>query len=95
MYTDETKIYSKTSPNDDYHPDSPFADQSNGYTHIYRDAVLTNELSAQKFSFAPHRGDTYYEGRTANINIVTDINGSTATFTTLRFIDGVLVSKLS
>lgn len=95
LSTDKMKIYSNKSINDDYDPDNPFDDKSNDYTHIYRDAVLTNELSAQKFSFAPHRGDTYYEGRTANINIVTDINGSTATFTTLRFIDGVLVSKLS
>lgn len=95
LSTDKMKIYSNKSINDDYDPDNPFDDKSNDYTHIYRDAVLTNELSAQKFSFAPHRGGTYYEGRTANINIVTDINGSTATFTTLRFVDGVLVSKLS
>lgn len=95
LSTDKMKIYSNKSINDDYDPDNPFDDKSNDYTHIYRDAVLTNELSAQKFSFAPHRGGTYYEGRTANINIVTDINGSTATFTTLRFVDGVLVSKLN
>ena len=95
LSTDKMKIYSNKSINDDYDPDNPFDDKSNDYTHIYRDAVLTNELSAQKFSFAPHRDGTYYEGRTANINIVTDINGSTATFTTLRFVDGVLVSKLS
>lgn len=95
LSTDKMKIYSNKSINDDYDPDNPFDDKSNDYTHIYRDAVLTNELSAQKFSFAPHRGGTYYEGRTANINIVTDINGSTATYTTLRFVDGILVSKLS
>lgn len=95
LSTDKMKIYSNKSINDDYDPDNPFDDKSNDYTHIYRDAVLTNELSAQKFSFAPHRGDTYYEGRTANVNIVTDINGSTATYTTLRFVDGILVSKLS
>lgn len=95
LSTDKMKIYSSKSVNDDYDPDNPFDDKSNDYTHIYRDAVLTNELSAQKFSFSPHRGGTYYEGRTANINIVTDINGSTATFTTLRFVDGVLVSKLN
>ena len=95
LSTDKMKIYSNKSINDDYDPDNPFDDKSNDYTHIYRDAVLTNELSAQKFSFTPHRGGTYYEGRTANINIVTDINGSTATYTTLRFVDGILVSKLS
>lgn len=87
--------YSNKSINDDYDPDNPFDDGSNDYTHIYRDAVSTNEVSAQKFSFAAHRGSTYYKERTANINIVTDINGSTATYTTLRFVDGILVSKLS
>lgn len=95
LSTDKMKIYSNKSINDDYDPDNPFDDGSNDYTHIYRDAVSTNELSAQKFSFAPHRGSAYYEERTANINIVTNINGSTATYTTLRFVDGVLVSKLS
>lgn len=95
LSTDKMKIYSNKSINDDYDPDNPFDDGSNDYTHIYRDAVSTNEVSAQKFSFAPHRGSTYYKERTANINIVTDINGSTATYTTLRFVDGILVSKLS
>ena len=95
LSTDKMKIYSNKSINDDYDPDNPFDDGSNDYTHIYRDAVSTNEVSAQKFSFAAHRGSTYYKERTANINIVTDINGSTATYTTLRFVDGILVSKLS
>lgn len=85
LSTDKMKIYSNKSINDDYDPDNPFDDGSNDYTHIYRDAVSTNEVSAQKFSFAPHRGSTYYKERTANINIVTDINGSTATYTTLRY----------
>lgn len=95
LSTDKMKIYSNKSINDDYDPNNPFDDGSNDYTHIYRDAVSTNELLAREFYFSPHRGNTYYEERTANINIVTDINGSTATYTTLRFVDGILVSKLS
>ena len=95
LSTDKMKIYSNKSINDDYDPNNPFDDGSNDYTHIYRDAVSTNELSAQKFSFAPHRGSTYYEERTANIKIVTDISGSTVTYTTLRFVDGILVSVVS
>ena len=95
LSTDKMKIYSNKSIDDDYDPDNPFDDGSNDYTHIYRDAVSTNELAAQKFSFAPHRGSTYYEERTANIKIVTDISGSTVTYTTLRFVDGILVSVVS
>ena len=85
------KIYSNKSINDE----DPFGDIENDYTKIYKDAVLTDQISVNEVNFTPKRGSTYYKDATRTVTVVTDVSGSTVNYTKLTFVDGILVNKLS